>query len=315
MPGAARTVPGAEVTEPFDSRFQREFLILAQEDSLRRAAARLNIAPSALSRKLADVEKRLGVALLERSAKGIALTEAGRLMREYALNGQDAQTFLLEQLGRFHESGGPPVRIVMGEGFAADLMQNGLHTLLQDRPSLTFRVDLAGTEEIQRRVAEGEADIGIAYNPGTMAALRSVIFARQPLCAILPAGSPLAGRDKLRLDDVLAGPVAMLDARHAIRVLVAQAATDQGLALHPQIETSSIAALIRYVSAGIGATFLPRFSASIQAARGEVAIVELDDENLQHVSAHLLVRARRRLPNSVELAAGHLARHMIAFRS
>ena len=43
------------MTEPFDSRFLREFLILAQEDSLRRAAARLNIAPSALSRKLAAV--------------------------------------------------------------------------------------------------------------------------------------------------------------------------------------------------------------------------------------------------------------------
>lgn len=303
------------MTEPFDSRFLREFLILAQEDSLRRAAARLNIAPSALSRKLAAVEKRLGVALLERSAQGVTLTEAGRLLREHALARQDEQTFLLEQLGRYRETGGPPVRIVMGEGFAADLMENGIASLLRDHPGLTFRADLAGTDEIQRRVAEGEADLGLAYSPVPLAALRSVGVARQPLCAILPAGSDLVGRDRLGLAELLARPLAMLDSRHAIRGLVQQAASDQGLALHPQVETSSIAALIRYVAAGIGITFLPRFSASIQAARGELAIVGLDEESLQHVSAHLLVRARRRLPGSVALTAAHLAAHMVAFRA
>ena len=78
---------------------------------------------------------------------------------------------------------------------------------------------------------------------------------------------------------------------------------------------SEAAALIRYVAAGIGITFLPRFSASIQAARGELAIVGLDEESLQHVSAHLLVRARRRLPGSVALTAAHLAAHMVAFRA
>lgn len=303
------------MTEPFDSRFLREFLILAQEDSLRRAAARLNIAPSALSRKLAEAERRLGVALLERSAQGVTLTEAGRLLREHALARQDEQTFLLEQLGRFRDSGGPPVRIAMGEGFAADLMEHGIASLVRDHPGLCFHADLAGTDEIQRRVAEGEADLGIAYNPAPSPSLRSISFARQPLCAILPAASPLAGRDRLGLAELLAGPVAMLDSRHAIRGLVAQAASNQGLALHPQVETSSIAALIRYVSAGIGVTFLPRFSAAIQAARGEVAIADLDEESLQHVSAHLLVRARRRLPASVTLTADHLAAHMVAFRA
>lgn len=303
------------MTDAFDSRFLREFLIIAQEDSLRRAAARMNIAPSALSRKLAEVERSLGVALLERSAQGIALTDAGRLLREHALTQQDEQTFLLEQLGRFRDTGGPPVRIVIGEGFAADLMENGIARIALDHPGLRFRIDLAGTGEIQRRVAEGEADLGIAYSPASSAALRSVCWARQPLCAILPVDGPLARQPRLGLADILAGPVAMLDSRHAIRVLVAQAAGDQGLALDPQIETSSIAALIRYVSAGLGATFLPRFSAAIQAARGELVIVDLDEECLQSVSAHLLVRARRRLPASVALAAEQLARGMVAFRT
>ncbi|SIT16375.1 transcriptional regulator, LysR family [Paracoccus saliphilus] len=296
------------------NRFLREFLIVAQEGSIRRAAERLNIAPSAVSRKLADAETRLGVTLLERSSQGIVLTDAGRLVREHALHMRDEQTFLLDQLGRFRESGGQPVRIAVGEGFAADLMQNGLAPLGLAHPQLRFRTDLAGTEEIQRRVIDGEADIGIAYNPVPTERTASLAIARQPLCAIVPAGSPLARRERIPLAEMLALPVAMLDARHAIRTLVGRAASDQGLALRPQVETSSIAALIRYVGAGMGGTFLPRFSASIQAARGEVAIVDLDEESLQHVSAHLMVRARRRLPSPAALTAEYLAAHMVAFR-
>lgn len=299
--------------DAFDSRFLREFLVVAQEGSIRRAAERLNIAPSAVSRKLAEAEARLGVTLVERSRQGIILTEAGRLVREHAQHQHDEQTFLLDQLTKFRDVGGQTVRIALGEGFAADMMQNGLASLVQAHPHLSFRTDLAGTDEIQRRVIEGEADLGIAYNPSPSEATRLVAVARQPLCAIVPVGADLAAHARVRLAEVLAHPVALLDGRHAIRTLVARVASDQGLAMRPQVETSSIAALMRYVGAGMGGTFLPRFSASIQAARGEVAIVELDEESLQHVSAHLMVRARRRLPQSVALTAEYLAKHMVAF--
>lgn len=301
--------------EGLDGRFLREFLVVAQEGSIRRAAERLNIAPSAVSRKLAEAERSLGVMLILRSSQGVVLTDAGRLVREHALHLQDEQTFLLDQLGRFREQGGQVVRIALGEGFAADLMQNGLAPLGRAYPAMQFRADLAGTEEIQRRVIEGEADIGIAYDPLTTSATRSLAITRQPLCAVVPVGSELTAGGALSLARVLAGPVAMLDDRHAIRSLVARAASDRGLALRPQVETSSIAALLRYVGAGMGATFLPRFSASIQAARGEVVIVDLDEEMLQHVSAHLFVRSRRRLPGSVKLAADFLACHMAAFQN
>ncbi|PVA10607.1 LysR family transcriptional regulator [Pelagivirga sediminicola] len=300
--------------DSLDPRFLREFLCVAQEGSIRRAATRLNIAPSAISRKITDIEARLGAPLLERSAQGVALTGAGRLMQEHALHLQDEQTFLLDQLGRYGDGAGHAVRIAVGEGFTADLMQNGLAPLARAHPDLRYRIDQAGTGALQDRVVLGEADIGIAYNPAPSEAIRSLALGRQPLCAIVPAGSPLAARASVRLREVLEQPLALLDARHAIRTLVGRAAGDQGLALRPQIETSSITLLIRYVCAGMGATFLPRFSVSIQAARGELAIVPVQEASLQQVSAHLMVRARRRLPKSVELAATFLAQNMIAFR-
>ena len=301
--------------DALDSKFLREFLAVAQAGSIRQAAERLHVVPSAISRKITEAEARLSVTLLERSSQGVRLTDAGELLREHALHMQDEQTFLLDQIGQFRDGKSQTVRIAVGEGFTADLLQNGLAPLAALQPQLRFSIDQAGTEELQRRVVQGEADIGIAYNPIVTEATRSLAVALQPLCAIVPSGSPLAGRRSVGLAEVLRAPVALVDARHAIRTLVGRAASDQGLALNPQVETTSITLALRYVCAGMGVTFLPRFSAYIQAARGELAIVDLDEPSLQQVSAHLMVRARRRLPKSAELVASFLSDRMVAFRA
>ncbi|OSP54016.1 LysR family transcriptional regulator [Pseudoruegeria sp. SK021] len=299
--------------DALDARFLREFLCVAQEGSIRRAAQRLGVVPSAISRKITAMENRLGVPLLDRSTQGVRPTEAGKLVCAHAMHMQDEQTFVLDQIGQFRDSGNHLVRIAVGEGFTADLMQNGLADLCKLQPHLQFSIDQAGTDELQRRVIEGEADIGIAYNPIVTEATRSLAVGRQPLCAIVPVASDLAGEASVTLAEVLRHPVAMLDARHAIRLLVARAASDHGLALRPHVETASIMLLIRYVCAGMGVTFLPRFAAAVQAARGELAIVPIDEPSLQQVSAHLMIRARRRLPKSVDLTASFLSDRMVAF--
>ncbi|MDO6721660.1 LysR family transcriptional regulator [Celeribacter halophilus] len=299
----------------FDARFLREFLVVAQDGSIRRAAERLNVVPSAISRKIIEAEARLGVALFERTSKGMTLTEAGELMREHARHVSDEQTYLLDQIGHFSESGSHTVRIATGEGFTSDLMENGLLELTREAPHLRFIIEHAGTEELQRRVVEGEVDIGIAYNPVITEATRSLVQSRQPLCAIVPFHSPLARRESVTLADMLEHPVAMLNTGYGIRQLVGQAAAGQGLALRVHVETSSIALLLRYVGAGVGGSFLPRFSAMNQAHRGDLAVLNIDETSLQDVSTHLMVRARRRLPKSVEYVATCLAEKMIAFRS
>lgn len=302
------------MTDTLDIRFLREFLAVAHEGSIRRAAERLNVVPSSISRKLAEAEARLGVILFERTSKGVILTEAGELVREHAQHLRDEQTYLLDQIGHYRDGRSQVVRIATGEGFTSDLMENGLLELTREHPHLRFVIDHAGTAELQRRVIEGEADIGIAYNPLITEATRSLAQSRQPLCGIVPRNSPLAGRKSVSLAEMLDQPIAILNPNHAIRHLIGQAAADRGLALRVQVETASIALLLRYVCAGVGVSFLPRFSATSQAARGDLVVLDIEEASLQHVSTHLMVRARRRLPKSVDLVATFLSRRLVAFR-
>lgn len=301
-------------TDGLDHRFLREFLAVAQEGSIRRAAGALGIVPSAISRKLADAEGRLGVRLFERTSTGMQLTDAGRILLDHANHIREEQDYVLDLLGQYRHETRRVIRLGVGEGFAADLMQNGLGHLMQHYPGFSYDIRMAGTDQLLRMVADGLVDISLAYNPILLAGTRSLAIGRQPLCAIVPPHSPLAGRTRVTLPDTLDQPMAILNPAHGIRQLLARAAADQGCALRPIVETDSVLMLIRFVTAGLGITFLPPFAAAIQAARGEVVIVPVAEALLHNASAHAIVRARRRLPRSVDAVATVLAGRMVAFQ-
>lgn len=78
-----------------DIRTLRGFVTVAEERNITRAANRLHIAQPALSRKIANLERELNLALFDRSVRGVDLTPAGKILldRAYAIFGQLAQTF------------------------------------------------------------------------------------------------------------------------------------------------------------------------------------------------------------------------------
>lgn len=259
------------------------------------------------------MEIRLGVKLLERSTQGVIPTDAGKVLLEHAAHVADEENFVLDQLRHFQNGSSPVVRIAAGEGFSADLAQNGLRALRENHPDIRFEVYLAGTDALVRQVVQGEADIGIAYNPIAVKGIRSIAISRQPLCAVVPLCSPLLQRPNSTMLDMVGIPVGLLSQEHAVRQLVDRAASDKGVTLQPVLETNSITMLIRFVCAGLGSTLLPSFSVKIQADRGELGIAGLEDQALQQASAHVMVRARRRLPKSVETVATVLSGKMSAF--
>jgi len=300
--------------DALDARSMRHFLAVARMGSIRGAAEFLNVVPSAVSRQVADVEQRFGVQLFERTARGVVLTEAGQLVLEHARRVIEDQDLLAEQLDQLKDVRQALVRIVCGEGFVPDLVEHGLRSFRAVYPSIRFTVSLGSTSEVLEAVTNGDADIGVVYNPVVDTGIRSLAISRQPLCLVAPLDHALLGRDGVTLAESLGGPCALLSQGHGVRQLVGRVAADCGLALAPVIETASIDVLRRFVGAGLGITFLPRFAVATEVARGVLGAVELTDGLLTEASAHLVVRARRRLPTSVERLAGTLSQEMVAFQ-
>ncbi|WP_206611544.1 LysR family transcriptional regulator [Falsirhodobacter deserti] len=296
-----------------DARDIRIYLAVQRLGSIRAAAAHLGIAPSVVSRQIADMEAELGVALFDRSARGVTLTDAGSLVLEHARRAVEEFSILEEQLSDLRGIQQRNVRIHCGEGFLADLVQNGLAGIMTATPHVRYDLRIGSTHAVVAALVNGDSDIGIAYSPPATGAVRSVAQARHPLCVVLPPEHSLAQGKQVALADCLRHPVALLPAGHGTTDLLARVAADSGLALSPRLITTSIDALRRFVTAGLGLAFLPRASVAMDLAEGSAEVRELADLAFTGASAHLMVRARRRLPASVAALAQHLEGAMASF--
>jgi len=300
--------------DTLDAKELRLFMAVVRFGSIRAAAEHANVAPSVVSRQIAETERNIGLSLFERNARGMTLTEAGELVLEHSRRVLEEHSLLTEQLGFLKGVQQRRVRILCGEGFLADVLQYGLGSFVKIYPNIQYDLQLGGTQSVLDGIANGDADIGIAYNPLMDARVRSLAISKQSLCVVTPPQHPLLEKDKLELADCAGLPNALLGPGHGITQLVTRVAADGGFAIAPLVETTSIDALRRFVIAGLGISFLPRFAVSTELARNAVAVRELSDPLLAEASAHLMVRARRRLPLSVERLSGFLANNMAAFK-
>lgn len=234
-------------------------------------------------------------------------------MLEHAIRVQEEGLLLTEQLAQLQGLQQSKVRISCGEGYMADLIEHGIKTFSAVYPAVNFAIETGNTDEVVDAVANNEADIGIAYNPMIDPRLRSLAISRQPLCLIAAPNHPLLKDGPRTLEECVGEPYALLVKGHGVMQLVSRVAADAGLALAPLVESPSIDALRRFVVAGLGVTFLPSASVATEIARGAVGSVELSDPLLSTASVHLMVKARRRLPRSVDRLAGWLSDRMAAF--
>ncbi|HHV66034.1 MAG TPA: LysR family transcriptional regulator, partial [Ochrobactrum intermedium] len=263
--------------ETLDAKELRMFMAVVRIGSIRGAAEHVNVAPSVVSRQIAETERKIGLTLFERNARGMALTEAGELVLEHSRRVLEEHSLLREQLGFLKGVQQRRVRILCGEGFLADILQHGLGSFVRIYPDVQYDLQLGGTESVLDGIANGDADIGIAYNPLTDARVRSLAISKQPLCVVAPPGHPVLAKDRLELADCAGLPNALLGPGHGITQLVTRVAADRGFAISPLVETTSIDVLRRFVIAGLGISFLPRFAVSTELAREAVAIRELSD--------------------------------------
>ncbi|GAB3629414.1 LysR family transcriptional regulator [Pandoraea terrae] len=282
--------------------------------TIRAAADRLDIAPSAVSRQIALLEAELALPLIERHKRGVYLTQAGRLLIEYYREQRAHQQDLLAKLQEVRGLRRGHIRLALGEGFVSDLMGAPLQSFCQRYPDIALTLDLAGTNEVVRQVAEDDADIGLVYHPPAEPKIVSRAQVQQPLHVIVAPGSPLLTRPAPLTFAALEGvPLALMHGAYGTRQLMEMAEFSEKLRLAPTVTTNSISVLKHFVRAGLGATFLPAFAISQEIEAKQLFAIPIDHPLLASAEAHLITRVGRRLSGAANRLLTHLANRMEAF--
>ncbi|MBF6144189.1 LysR family transcriptional regulator [Nocardia nova] len=186
-----------------ETRELRYFVAVAEELHFGRAAQRLAMAQPPLSRAIRQLERRLGVVLLHRTTRSIALTEPGAvLLREAraALAAVDAA----ERRTR-RAAGRPGVVLATKAGASSELLSKLLDAYAAEPGAVAVEVLLCGPGEQEALLRDGRADVALLHRPfDTTAGLDTEDLHTEQQVLVLPAGHPLAHRPHLSSAEVAA---------------------------------------------------------------------------------------------------------------
>jgi DNA-binding transcriptional LysR family regulator len=143
-----------------------------------------------------------------------------------------------------------------------------------------------------------------------------VVSARQPILAVLPIDHPMRpSASPVPLRTFATEPAALLPADHGVRQLLSRVEAAGDFRLMARLETGSFELHRRFIAAGLGVGFLPRFVIAGELKAGTLRAVPLRDTLLSEVRSHLVLRSGRRLPEATRRLLNHLAQQLSAFQA
>jgi DNA-binding transcriptional LysR family regulator len=267
-------------SKQLDLHHLRYVLVTAEEGSFHRAAARLRIAPSALSRRIQDAEAELDLALFERCGGGVKLSYAGREFLPYA---QRIFAEMAATAAHFRRRG-------RGQNNVLRIAMNDIAPQLPLVPALfrAFREQIPGTElrllslrsdDQLRALHEEQIDAGILYTrPEDDAGFDFLRLASHRFVLAMPAGHRLATASRLNLADLAAEDFVLFAARSGpvIHGALMENCAQSGLAPRIVQETFTEQMQLGLVAAGMGLSFVDE-SATLRQNRPDLVFKPVED--------------------------------------
>ncbi|HEY1699949.1 MAG TPA: LysR family transcriptional regulator [Trebonia sp.] len=193
-----------------ETRELRYFVTVAEELHFGRAAQRLGIAQPPLSRAISQLERRLGVVLLQRTSRAVTLTEAGLVLQQEAKAALDAVEAAERRTRRAAAStanGRAGLVLATKAGASSDLLAALLDAYAAQPAAVPVDVILCGIGEQERLLRDGRADVALLHRPyDATAGFDTEDLKTEDQIVILPAGHPLASRSHVQLAEVTALP-------------------------------------------------------------------------------------------------------------
>jgi len=256
--------PGAAALDALVPRL-RQFVVVAREEHLTRAAELLGVPQPTLSRSIARLEAELGVPLFTRPGRSIRLTRHGRDLLDAAESATAALAGTLERLsGEAHPLSG---RVALG--FLHTLGGEAVPRLLKDfraaHPLIRFALVQDGGHALLARLRAGDIDLCLTAPPPQAPDLRSRGLAEQRIDLFVPAGHRLAARarDGVPLAAAAGEDFIVMEPGYGLRAITDELFRAAGFAPRVAFEGEEADTARGLVGAGLGLSLLPATTSSL----------------------------------------------------
>ncbi len=235
----------------------RVFQAVAESRNFSRAGHQIGLTQPAVSRSILEFEAQLGLKLLDRTTREVALTEAGqslaarldRLLDELEQTLLDIQGMASARRGK--------VRVASSPTLSANLMPACIAACAQHEPNIELVLLDRIQQDVLDSVRAGEVDFGVVIEPASQDDLHCEIILTDPFCLVLPPSHRFAGRQQLRWSALEGESLVLLDHASGSRRLIDQALARHGAHCVVRQQVGHPTTAFRMVEAGLGISVMP----------------------------------------------------------
>ncbi|HSC66016.1 MAG TPA: LysR family transcriptional regulator [Caldimonas sp.] len=290
-----------------DLKTLRLFVAVADCRSMARAAEQERIEPSAISKRIAQLEDDLGVELLVRGRRGVQATPAGLALLEHARTVVFTMDRIVADAASFSGGVNGHVRLIATASALAEALLDDIASFMREPDNEHIQVDIEErvSRDLVREVRDGNASLGVCWDRVDFEGLSHRAYRCDRLALAVYAGHPLAGRASIGFEETLAFDHVGLPPTTAVHTMLQRAAANAGRAVRYRVVVSSFDAALRAVAADLGVGVVPVGVGRRSAALADVQLIAIDDAWAERRFA-ICFRDAQTLPAASQRVVDHL---------
>ncbi len=240
----------------------RYFVAVAEAGTISRAADRCQVTQPSLSQQIMKLEDELGVQLLDRLGRGVALTDAGRALlpraRQIVAQVQEIETSLRTDL----DEGRSRLAVGAIPTMAPYLVPTIIAQLRHEFPQCEIIVREDLTQHLVEAIADNELDIAIMSAPIEHELIDLEVVGREALLVVAPHEHPLCAEGEIALADLRDQPAVTLHEMHCLGKQITDFCEAKRLSRNVVCRMTQIETLLEFVRLGLGVSIVPAMVAA-----------------------------------------------------
>jgi DNA-binding transcriptional LysR family regulator len=253
------------------------FCAIVQSGSITKGASECNLALSAASRRISEFEETVGVALLDRSVKGVTLTHAGHAVMQHALRLFQGFEQLSNELGEYSKGVKGHVRLWANMSALTEFLPSALASFLKSYPEIQVEVEEQLSGDIVRALMDGIADIGVFAEGPITTGLDTRIMGNDQLVIACSKTHPLCKRKGISFEESLQYDFVGLNRGSSLLELTSRNAERLGKRMSLRIQVRSYDAMCQMIAVNLGIGVLPIQACAAQIKALGLKAVPLED--------------------------------------
>ncbi len=280
----------------FDFRHLEVFSKVVELKSFTKAAGEVGLTQASVSEKIANLEERVGIRLLDRLGRQVTTTKAGDLLYNHATRLLEMKKRACLELQEFLGVAGGEVSAGASTIPGEYIIPRLTGKLKARKPGIHLKLHIAGSHDITRHVLEGLVEFGIVGSRPSDANLSAARLWKDELVVVTRPGHHLARQDEISPADFIKEPFVFREAGSGTLKTIREHFENSGFArldtLTPAACLGSSTAVKEAVKAGIGISIISSHAVEAELKAGLVGVSRL--AGISMTRFFLLIRDRRR---------------------